>query len=82
MKKEDNMKAVREELKARQVAFEKSDGWMKLLTLLKAHEGDNKYFSPVTDYDNFVSSDMQRTDKEVSKIQYSLLKKSENLAPI
>ena len=82
IKKEDNMKVVREELKARQGAFGKSDGWMKLLTLLKAHEGDNKYFSPVTDYDNFVSSDMQQTDKEVSKIQYSLLKKSENLAPM
>ena len=35
-----------------------------------------------TDYDNFVSIDMQQSDKEVSKIQHSFLKKNDNVAPI
>ena len=76
------MKAVREELKARQVAFEKKWWLDEIIYLAKSAKGDNKYFSSGTDYNNFVSSDMQQSDKEVSKIQYSFLKKNYNLAPI
>ena len=59
MKKKDNMDAVKNELKARLVDYESSTGWRELISLLKGHEkktnadAHEKYFLPVTEYNNF-----------------------------
>ena len=60
MKKLANIDPVRNELRARSVEFETSTGWKALIKLLKEHENESndnsheKYFFPLTDYNNFV----------------------------
>ena len=56
MKKGENIEAVRNELIARGLGtqFDEKTNWTKLLGLLKTHEGNNKYFCPVTPYNNFM----------------------------
>ena len=59
MRKNDNIEAVREELKARLVDFDSNTGWKDMIKLLKTHEkrtnavAHDKYFSPSTPYTNF-----------------------------
>ena len=70
--KEKNVKQVRRELNTRGVAFDLTDSWTKLLTKLKEHEEDQKYFKPVTAYDAFVWTELNNYNhKKVSKVQYS-----------
>ena len=70
------MKQVRKELKAKNIDFELSYTWTKVLTKLKYHKGNTKYFKPVTEYDCFVWTDLNNYgEKAVSKIQFSRLKK-------
>ena len=46
------------------------------ITKLKKHEGDNAYFWPVTNYDNFTTHNLQRKEeRQVSEIQCSPLKR-------
>ena len=47
------MEAVRDELRERRVEFAEGTGWQELVKKLKTHEGDNKYFRPLTSYDSF-----------------------------
>ena len=53
MKKEHNVASVRNELVHRNISFDEGTNWTTLLKLLKANEGDKKYFRPLTDYDAF-----------------------------
>ena len=59
MKKKDNMDAVRDELRVRCISFDSSTGWKEMIKLLKEHERKtnntvhDKYFRPLTEYDNF-----------------------------
>ena len=46
IKKDDNIKQVRDVLRARNISFELKDNWTHLIALLKKDEGDNKYFPP------------------------------------
>ena len=78
MKKEENIKAVRDELRARNIEFALTNNWTKLLTLLKDHEGDSKYFKPVIDHGRFITNDAQRPEQEVIRVQFSKLKKDDN----
>ena len=48
------MEAVRAELRERRIAFNENRGWRDLIKELKQHKGDNKYFWPLTSYDNFM----------------------------
>ena len=66
MKKDDNMKQVRDELRARNVPFELNDNWTHLISLLKKDEGDDKYFFPKTDYSAFIVSDLQHPEDDGS----------------
>ena len=59
MKKEENIKAVRDELRARNIEFALTNNWKTLLTLLKDHEGDSKYFKPVIAHGRFITNDAQ-----------------------
>ena len=82
MKKEENIKSVRDELSARNIQFSNKDNWTKLLTLLKEDEGDGKFFKPVIEYNRFITNDAQRPEEEVIRIQFSKLKRNENYEPI
>ena len=53
LKKEPNFDAVRAEVLARHIAFPPDINWRDLIKLLKNHEGDPKFFTPVTNYDHF-----------------------------
>ena len=55
MKKIENLDAVRNELIARGLGapFDEKTTWTNLLTLLKTHEGDKRYFTPLTSYNTF-----------------------------
>ena len=55
MRKEENMKSVRDELRAQNIVFEKSDTWTTLLTLLKKDKGDLKYSKPKIEYSRFIT---------------------------
>ena len=76
------MKAVRDELRARSIAFENSNNWTKILTLLKEHERDSNYFKPITDHRKFITSDAQRSEEERVQIQYSKLRRKHNFESI
>ena len=53
MKKQHNMEAVRKELRLRECTFLQTDTWTVLLNKLKTHEQNNKFFTPLSDYDSF-----------------------------
>ena len=76
------MKAVRNKLCAQNINFENSDNWKKLLTLLKEHEGNNKYFKTVTNFKEFITSDSQRSEEPVIHVQCSKLKRDDNFESI
>ena len=77
-----NFQQVRAELRARGVSFSLQDNWSALIKKLQDHEGDKKYFSPVTKYENFVWNDLHKEREEVSKITISSLRKNENIENI
>ena len=45
--------SVRAEVLARHIAFPPDINWRDLIKLLKNDEGDPKFFTPITNYDNF-----------------------------
>ena len=53
MLKKDNFEAVRNEMRARDLAFDENTTWTKMIKAIKEHEGDKKYFSPRTNYTDF-----------------------------
>ena len=53
MKKAYNLEAVRNECTARGIAFDTTTNWTNLINMIKEHEGDNRYFTPLTNYDFF-----------------------------
>ena len=82
LKRDENIMQIRRELEARRVNFEASDNWTRLLTLLKENENDQKYFKPVTDYQVFITNDLQRPSVEVQRVQISRLKKDDNMEAV
>ena len=62
-RKEQNLEAIRDELRARHVQFDDNTNFTDLKNLLKAHEKermrneastyDKRYFAPLTPYENF-----------------------------
>ena len=74
---------MRRELQARNLSFEQTDNWTTLLNILKAHEGDNKFFKPLTGFENFVTSDHQRPeDDRIERITFSRLRKNDNIEAV
>ena len=60
-----------------------SDTWTHLISLLKTHDGNPKYFFLVTDYDGFVVNDLQISkDNGIERIKYSEIRRNENIAAI
>ena len=53
MKKAYNLEAVRNECTARGIPFDTTTNWTNLVKMIKEHEGDNRYFTPLTNYDFF-----------------------------
>jgi len=55
MLKKHNMEAVKGELLARELGdkFDNNTNWTNLLKILKEHEKNKKYFTPLTNYDAF-----------------------------
>ena len=53
MLRKHNNEQVRNECDARNLTYLPTTNWTKLLNLIKADEGDKKYFKPKTDYDAF-----------------------------
>ena len=82
LKRDENIMQIQRELEARRVNFEASDNWTRLLTLLKENENDQKYFKPVTDYQVFITNDLQRPSVEVQRVQISRLKKDDNMEAV
>ena len=59
LRRNANIEVVREELKERKVQHDESTLWKTLLTLLKEHESDPKFFTPLLPFD--VTEDNQFT---------------------
>ena len=53
MKKAYNLEAVRDECTAREIEFDATTNWTNLVKMIKEHEGDNRFFTPLTNYDCF-----------------------------
>ena len=53
LKKAHNLAQIRNELTARQLSFDQMMNWTKLISILKQHEGNKKFFHPLTNYDAF-----------------------------
>ena len=51
--KAHNLDAVCAEVTARGIAFLPTTNWTSLLKIIKEHEGNTKFFKPLTDYTNF-----------------------------
>ena len=68
-------------MEARNVPWTSDDNWSTLLEKLKRHECDDKFFFPVTGHDQFTEGEPDREDEE-TKIQFSKLRKNENIASI
>ena len=57
MKKADNLDQIRRECEARNLPFLPTTNWTNLINLIKRDEKDNKFFKPVSDYDQFKWND-------------------------
>ena len=53
LKKAYNLDAIRKECLARGLQFDNSTNWKSLISMIKNHEKDNKYFKPLTNYNSF-----------------------------
>ena len=53
LKKAHNLNAIRKECLARGLQFDNSTNWKSLISMIKNHEKDNKYFKPLTNYNSF-----------------------------
>ena len=53
LKKAHNLAQIRNELTARRLYFDQMMNWTKLISILKQHEGNKKFFYPLTNYDVF-----------------------------
>jgi len=51
--KDSNVDQVRRECDARKLQYTLSTNWTSLIKLIKTHEGDGKFFKPLTDYSAF-----------------------------
>ena len=51
--KDSNVDQVRREYDARKVQYTVSTNWTSLIKLIKTHEGDDKFFKPLTEYSAF-----------------------------
>ena len=53
MLKRDNFEAVRNKIVVRDLTFNESTTWTKMIKVIKDHDGDKIYFSPRTNYTDF-----------------------------
>lgn len=53
LKKKYNTKQIKDELVKRGIEFDNRQNWTTLIKLLKQHEKDNNFFTPLTPYDSF-----------------------------
>ena len=51
--KDSNVDQVRRECDARKLQYTLSTNWTSLIKLIKTHEGDDKFFKPLTEYSAF-----------------------------
>ena len=52
LKKISNMDAIKSELRACELTYTNNTIWTTMTNAIKAQEGDNKFFTPSTNYDS------------------------------
>ena len=84
--RDQNIQQVKAELNTRNVNYNDTHNWTDLLNLLKANEGNQKYFKPLTPYESFIMKDdvnlHEDNDKEDEKVMYSRLRRDDNINAI